>query len=93
MSQLSIKVQIAGREYPLNVKPEEEEHVRKAASSINESFTKLKATYPLTDAQDLISMAALEVSTRLLNSSGMADREELEKELATIEMLIEEESQ
>ncbi len=88
MSKLSIKVQVAGRGYPLSVKLEEEEHVRKAASSINESFDKLKAAYPLADVQDLITMAALEVTTRTLNSAGMADREELKAELATIEMLI-----
>ena len=80
MSQLSINVEIAGRNYPLNVKPEEEENVRLAAKQINESVERLKANYPMTDMRDLLSMAALQVCTRVLNSAGMADRSEIEAE-------------
>mgnify|MGYP003377137015 CR=1 FL=1 len=32
-----------------------------------QSITRLKASYPLTDKQDLLAMAALEVTTRALN--------------------------
>lgn len=93
MSELSIKVEIAGRSYPLSVKPEEEENVRKAASALNDSLTKLKGAYPMTDIQDLLSMAALEVVTRAMNSAGMADRAEIEAELTEVEKLLGQESQ
>lgn len=88
MSQIAIKVDIAGRTYPLNVKPEEEANVRKAAEMINESYFKLKDAYPMTDLRDLLSMASLEVATRALNAAGMADRKSIEAEISTIEMLI-----
>jgi cell division protein ZapA len=93
MSELSIKVEIAGRSYPLSVQREEEETVRKAAALINDSVGKLKAAYPMTDIQDLLSMAALEVATRSMNSAGMADRKELEGELDELERLLGQESQ
>lgn len=63
----SIRIELAGRAYPLTIHVEEEENIRAAASEINESINRLKASYPLTDKQDLLAMAALEVTTRALN--------------------------
>lgn len=70
MSGTSIRIELAGRAYPLTVSPEEEVNIRKAAQEINESITRLKAAYPLTDKQDLLAMAALEVTTRVLNQAA-----------------------
>ena len=93
MADLSIKVDIAGRTYPLSVKKDEEENVRKAAGEINESLKKLKSSYPMTDMQDLLSMASLEVVTRYMNSAGMTDRKEIELELNELEKLLGQDSQ
>lgn len=67
MEERSIRIELAGRAYPLTIHVEEEENIRAAAQEINESITRLKASYPLTDKQDLLAMAALEVTTRALN--------------------------
>ncbi|MCO6483696.1 MAG: cell division protein ZapA [Flavobacteriales bacterium] len=67
MEEKSIRIELAGRAYPLTIHAEEEENIRTAAKEINESINRLKASYPLTDKQDLLAMAALEVSTRALN--------------------------
>jgi cell division protein ZapA len=69
MEERSIRIELAGRAYPLTIHPDEEENIRTAAQEINESITRLKAGYPLTDKQDLLAMAALEVTTRALNAS------------------------
>ena len=69
MEERSIRIELAGRAYPLTIHPEEEENIRTAAQEINESITRLKAGYPLTDKLDLLAMAALEVATRALNAS------------------------
>ena len=69
MSTTSIRIEVAGRAYPLTVHPEEEENIRKAANEINESIVRLKASYPMTDKQDLLAMAALEVTTRAINQA------------------------
>lgn len=67
MEERSIRIELAGRAYPLTIHPDEEENIRTAAQEINESITRLKTSYPLTDKQDLLAMAALEVTTRALN--------------------------
>ena len=69
MDELSIRIEIAGRAYPLTIHKEEEVNIRKAVQEINDSITRLKQHYPLTDKQDLLAMAALEVTTRALNSA------------------------
>ena len=42
MSELSIKVSIGGRTYPLTIKRSEEEKIRKAASEIDKNLKELK---------------------------------------------------
>ena len=63
MSQLSIKVNIAGRSYPLTIERSEEEMIRKAADNINASIKDLKENYAVKDIQDLLAMTALQLST------------------------------
>ena len=64
MSQLSIKVNIAGRTYPLTIERSEEEMIRKAADNINASINDLKENYAVKDMQDLLAMTALQLSTK-----------------------------
>ncbi|MFZ5551591.1 MAG: cell division protein ZapA [Bacteroidota bacterium] len=66
MSEVSIKVNIGSRTYPLSVKPAEEEVVRTAAKNVNESIKVLQDNYAVKDMQDLLAMTALQVSTQLL---------------------------
>lgn len=69
MDELSIRIELAGRAYPLTIHPDEEEQIRLAAQEINESIARLRSGYPMTDKQDLLAMAALEVTTRALNAA------------------------
>ncbi|MBL7962474.1 MAG: cell division protein ZapA [Flavobacteriales bacterium] len=62
--ELSIRVEIAGRAYPLTVARHEEPLVQRTAQEINESIARLRSNYPLTDKLDLLAMAALEVASR-----------------------------
>jgi len=64
MSQLSIKVNIAGRTYPLTIDRSEEEVIRKAADNINRSIKDLGENYAVKDVQDLLAMTALQLSTQ-----------------------------
>lgn len=61
MSELSIKVIIAGRTYPLTIDREEEQVVRAAANQINEAIKALQESYAVRDSQDLLAMAALQL--------------------------------
>jgi len=56
---ININLQIAGRSYPLKIKPEEEETVRLAAKKLNEKVQQLQEQYAAKDKQDYLAMCAL----------------------------------
>ena len=61
MGKVSLKVTIAGRTYPLNIKESEKDGVISAVSDINRSIENLKKNYAVKDPQDLIAMTALQL--------------------------------
>jgi cell division protein ZapA (FtsZ GTPase activity inhibitor) len=56
---ISISVMIAGRAYPLKVKVEDEEPIRKVVSEINDKIKNFQMTYTSRDKQDCMAMALL----------------------------------
>ena len=58
----NIKVNISGREYPVNVTPETEAAMRKAADQVNDQAKKFKTAYAITDPRDLLAMCALQLA-------------------------------
>ena len=60
MDELSIKIRIADREYPMKVRKDEEERVRAAARWINEKLKAFRDQYGLEDHQDLLAMVAFD---------------------------------
>jgi len=82
--QLSIKVQIAERFYPLKIKKQDEEKIRKAANMINDKVLQYKQRYTDKDAQDFMAMAALQFVINLLDSQQQQNVVSLEKELEVL---------
>lgn len=72
MSSLKVKINIAGRQYPLSINAEEEEAVRNAGKEINKLIQEFEDRYAITDKQDAISMVALQMTSKynLLKQSG-----------------------
>lgn len=70
MAKLSIKVVVAGRNYPLTVEESEKDLVEKAAAEINTKIQFLKENYAVKDAQDLLAMSALQIAVKRQNASG-----------------------
>lgn len=60
MDELSIKIKIADREYPMKVKRHEEERVRAAGKVINEKLKSYRDQFGLDDKQDLLAMTAFD---------------------------------
>ena len=56
---ININLLIAGRSYPLKIKPEEEEIVRRAAKRVNEKVQEFQEQYAAKDKQDYLAMCAL----------------------------------
>ena len=68
MGEISIKINIADRVYPLKVNMEEEEIIRRAAKLINDRIKEYQENYAVRDKQDLLSMAVLHYATSLLKA-------------------------
>jgi cell division protein ZapA len=60
MEELSIKIRIADRDYPMTVKREDEERVRMASRLINEKLRSYREQFGIDDKQDLLAMVAFD---------------------------------
>ncbi len=75
--QLSIRINIADRFYPLKINRKDEEKIRKAARSINEKVLLYKQKYKDKDTQDFLAMAALQFVIKVLENEGEAIDDEI----------------
>jgi cell division protein ZapA len=60
MEELSIKIKIADRDYPMKVKGEDEERVRMASRLINDKLKSYREQFGIDDKQDLLAMVAFD---------------------------------
>jgi len=81
---LSIKVQISERFYPLKIKRNDEEKIRKAARLINEKVLQYKQRYTDKDTQDFVAMAALQFVINLMDCEQQQNVVSLDKELTDL---------
>ena len=81
---LSIKVQIAERFYPLKIKRQDEEKIRKASNLINDKVLKYKQRYTDKDTQDFMAMAALQFVINLIDCEQQQNVVSLEEELGNL---------
>jgi cell division protein ZapA (FtsZ GTPase activity inhibitor) len=58
-----VRLNIAGREYPLRAPASEVENLRRAAATINDQFDAFKAQFNVEDPVDLLAMTALHLAT------------------------------
>lgn len=63
--KLKIRVTIGDRIYPLTIKVEEEEGVRKAVKRINALSSKFEKSYAVQDKQDVLAMCALQFASQV----------------------------
>lgn len=66
MPEVSLKITIAGRIYPITVQTNERENVLQAASVLSEEIIRFEKEYDVKDKQDLLAMAALKIATLLV---------------------------
>lgn len=90
MSEISIKVSITNRIYPLKISLAEEENVRKAAKLINDKVKEFEDNYAVRDKQDLLAMCCLQFATAIINNDGKktGDTVGMEEKLKDIDSLI-----
>ncbi len=60
MGELSIKIKIADREYPMRIDSSEEERLRLAGKAVNEKLKNYRDQFGIDDKQDLLAMVAFD---------------------------------
>ncbi|MFD1144424.1 cell division protein ZapA [Larkinella insperata] len=65
---LPINIRIAGRTYPLSVRPEDEETAREAGRLVNERFLEEKNKKKKRDDQDILAVVAVMNTVRWLEA-------------------------
>jgi cell division protein ZapA len=60
MTDLSIKIRISNREYPMRVKAEDESKIRQAGKKINEQIKAYQDEFGIDDKQDLLAMVTFD---------------------------------
>ncbi len=83
MSDVSVKVEIAGGLYPLKVKSEDERSVKQAVELINRKISEFERTYGIKDKKDILAMVALQLVSELQKEKVTA-----EKELSTLKNVL-----
>ena len=68
MSEVTLQISIAGKNYPLSVKASEEATIRKAELQVEEAVSMFQKNYSVKDRGDLLAMAALQIVTKLNNT-------------------------
>lgn len=69
-NEISIKVTIGDRQYPLKIDASEEEFVRSAAKLINDKAKFYQENFSVKDKQDSLAMAALEFASEMLSTNA-----------------------
>lgn len=91
-NEISIKVLIGDRQYPLKISSQEEENVRKAAKLVNDRSKFYSENYSVQDKQDAIAMSALEFASENLNavSNDQSISAEMEQLLIELDQYLDE---
>ncbi len=76
MEEVSIKIDIANRQYPLKIRKDTEERVKKAASMISERLSDYEKQYAVSDKFDLVAMCLIHFATECVNLSEDAKQEQ-----------------
>ncbi len=90
MSELSIRIKIADREYPMRVNENEEERLRQAGKYLNERLRLFREEFGIHDKQDLLAMIALETAADKIKADDAAVETQLtlEEKLSSLNKLL-----
>jgi cell division protein ZapA len=70
MGELSIKIKIGDREYPMKVDSAEEERLRIAGRVVNEKMKSYRDHFGIDDKQDLLAMVAFDCLVEKMRSDA-----------------------
>ena len=82
MAELSIKIKLAGREYPMKVKSEDEERIRRAGKELEEKIKTYRDQFGIDDKQDLLAMVAFDSYMEKLKALALDQGSSIDENLA-----------
>jgi len=90
MGELSIKIRISDRDYPMRVDSSEEERIRVAGKLINEKLKHFREQFGIDDKQDLLSMTVFDaVMDKLKSDQTTTDNESIvQKKIEQIDRIL-----
>jgi cell division protein ZapA (FtsZ GTPase activity inhibitor) len=82
MSEVNIKVEIAGSVFPLKVNADDEQNIKEAVDLINNKIAEFEKNYAVKDKKDVLGMVMLQLVSQLYKQTTTA-----EKELSNLKLL------
>lgn len=92
MSEINIKVEVAGSVFPLKVNAEDEQNIKEAVELINNKIAEFEKNYAIKDKKDVLSMVMLQLVSQLHKQASTAERElsNLKQLFADVEVMLKE---
>ena len=75
MSEVNIKVEIAGGIFPLKVDAADEENIKEAVNLINTKIAEFERAYAVKDKKDVLTMVMLQLVSQLYKQANTAEKE------------------
>ena len=95
MSEINIKVEVAGSVYPLKVNAQDEQNIKEAVDLINKKIAEFEKNYAIKDKKDVLGMVMLQLVSQLYKQASTAEKElsHLKLLFADVEVMLKEHQQ
>jgi cell division protein ZapA (FtsZ GTPase activity inhibitor) len=90
MSEVNIKVEIAGSIFPLKVNADDERNIKEAVSLINTKLLEFERAYAVKDRKEVLAMVMLQLVAQLYKEANTAEKElsHLKQLFASVEEML-----
>ena len=85
MSEVTLKIEIAGKGYPLKVTKDNADFIEEASLVIKNNLSEFEKKYSITDKKDILAMVFLQTVSEFLK-----ERQNKQNELASLKTLLDE---
>lgn len=75
MSEVNIKVEVAGSIFPLKIDADDEPSIREAVNMINNKLYEFEKAYAVKDKKDVLAMVMLQLVSQLYKQANSAEKE------------------
>jgi cell division protein ZapA len=75
MSEVNIKVEVAGSIFPIKVNAEDEQKIKEAVELINTKIAEFERNYGVRDKKEVMGMVMLQLVSQLYKQASSAEKE------------------